>query len=79
MAAGDLGDVVLFTLRIAALGTALLLVPGIAVAWAGHILWLFVAAVGILGEELLETSVIIAVLKRNPPGATLRRRVQLSL
>ena len=52
---------------------------GIAVAWAGHILWLFVAAVGILGEELLETSFIIAVLKRNPPGATLRRRVQLSL
>jgi molybdate transport system permease protein len=34
MAAGEALDVVLFTLRIAALGTALLLVPGIAAAYA---------------------------------------------
>lgn len=34
MPAGEALDVVLFTLRIAALGTALLLVPGIAVAYA---------------------------------------------
>ena len=39
---------------------------GIAIAWVWHIPWLFVAALGILGEELLETSVIIEVLKRNP-------------
>lgn len=34
MQAGEALEVVLFTLRIAALGTALLLVPGIAAAWA---------------------------------------------
>jgi hypothetical protein len=32
------------------------------------VFWLFVASAGILGEELLETSVIIEVLKRAPPA-----------
>jgi hypothetical protein len=41
---------------------------GIAVAWAEQVFWLFVASAGILGEELLETSVIIEVLKRVPPA-----------
>ena len=31
-------------------------------------LWLFVASAGILGEEMLETSVIIETLKRHPHG-----------
>ena len=39
---------------------------GIGVAWAEQVFWLFVASAGILGEELLETSVIIEVLKRAP-------------
>jgi hypothetical protein len=39
---------------------------GIGVAWAGQVFWLFVAAADILGEELLETSVIIETLKRAP-------------
>ncbi len=39
---------------------------GFAAAWAWQALWLFVVAAGILGEELLETSVIIEVLKRHP-------------
>jgi hypothetical protein len=50
--------------RLAVVGLTL---AAIGVAWVGQVLWLFVAAVGILGEELLETSVIIEVLKRNPP------------
>jgi hypothetical protein len=49
--------------RLAVVG---LCVVGIAVAWVWQVLWLFVAAVGIMGEELLETSVIIEVLKRAP-------------
>jgi hypothetical protein len=53
--------------RLAVVGLCLV---GIAVAWGWHILWLFVAALGIMGEELLETTVIIEVLKRNPPRAT---------
>jgi hypothetical protein len=47
--------------RLAVVGGCLF---GIAVAWVWHILWLFVVSVGILGEELLETSVIIEALKR---------------
>ena len=39
---------------------------GIGIAWAEQVFWLFVASAGILGEELLETSVIIEVLKRAP-------------
>lgn len=46
-------------------GAGLCLV-GFAAAWAWQALWLFVVAAGILGEELLETSVIIEVLKRHP-------------
>jgi hypothetical protein len=42
---------------------------GIAVAWVWQLFWLFVVSVGIVGEELLETTVIIEVLKRNPPPA----------
>jgi len=49
--------------RMAAVGLCLV---GIGVAWTGQVLWLFVASAGILGEELLETSVIIEVLKRAP-------------
>jgi hypothetical protein len=45
--------------RLAVVGLCLV---GIAVAWGWHILWLFVAALGIMGEELLETTVIIEVL-----------------
>lgn len=49
--------------RLAVVGLCLV---GIGVAWAEQVLWLFVASAGILGEELLETSVIIEVLKRAP-------------
>ncbi len=49
--------------RLAVVGLCLV---GIAVAWVWQILWLFGASAGILGEELLETSVIIEVLKRAP-------------
>jgi hypothetical protein len=49
--------------RLAVVGLCLL---GIGVAWAEQVFWLFVASAGILGEELLETSVIIEVLKRAP-------------
>jgi hypothetical protein len=41
---------------------------GLGIAWAEQVFWLFVASLGILGEELLETSVIIEVLKRAPPS-----------
>ena len=47
----------------------------IAVAWVWHVLWLFAVALGILGEELLETSVIIEVLKRNPPPSRSNHRM----
>lgn len=49
--------------RLAVVGLCLF---GIAVAWAWQLLWLFVVSLGILGEELLETSVMIEVLKRAP-------------
>jgi hypothetical protein len=49
--------------RLAVVGLCLV---GIGVAWAEQVFWLFVASAGILGEELLETSVIIEVLKRAP-------------
>lgn len=57
--------------RLAVVG---LCVVGIAVAWVWQILWLFVASVGIMGEELLETSVIIEVLRRAPPSRGFQRR-----
>jgi hypothetical protein len=50
--------------RLAVVGLCLV---GIAVAWVWQVLWLFVAAAAIMGEELLETSVIIETLKRHPP------------
>jgi hypothetical protein len=49
--------------RLAVVGLCLV---GCAASWAWQALWLFVVAAGILGEEMLETSVIIEVLKRNP-------------
>ena len=49
--------------RLAVVGLCL---TGVGIAWAEQVVWLFVASVGILGEELLETSVIIEVLKRAP-------------
>jgi hypothetical protein len=51
--------------RLAVVGLCL---TGIGIAWAEQVFWLFVASAGILGEELLETSVIIEVLKRAPPA-----------
>jgi hypothetical protein len=56
--------------RMAVVGLCLV---GIGVAWTSQVLWLFVASAGILGEELLETSVIIEVLKR-APSRELRNR-----
>ena len=49
--------------RLAVVGLCL---GSIAVAWTWQVPWLFVAALGILGEDLLETTVIIEVLKRHP-------------
>lgn len=49
--------------RLAVVG---LTATGIAVAWASQTLWLFVASVGILGEEMLETTVMVEALKRAP-------------
>jgi hypothetical protein len=56
--------------RLAVVGLCL---TGIAVAWVWQVLWLFVAAAAIMGEELLETSVIIETMKRNPPRGTASR------
>lgn len=56
--------------RLAVVGLCLV---GIGVAWAGQVFWLFVASAGILGEEMLETSVIIETLKRHPPRMASRR------
>lgn len=61
--------------RLAVVGLCL---AGVGVAWAGQVLWLFVASVGILGEELLETSVIIEALKRAPPPRTARPTATLA-
>ena len=51
--------------RLAVIGLCL---TGIGIAWAEQVFWLFVASLGILGEELLETTVVIEVLKRAPPA-----------
>lgn len=61
--------------RLAVVGLCL---GGIGIAWAGQVFWLFVASLGILGEELLETSVIIEVLKRAPSPRAVRRPGALS-
>jgi hypothetical protein len=60
--------------RLAVVGLSL---SGIAVAWIWHVPWLFVAALGILGEELLETTVIIEVLKRHPVRPVAARSASL--
>jgi hypothetical protein len=56
--------------RLAVVGLCLV---GIAAAWVWQVLWLFVAAAAIMGEELLETSVIIETLKRHPSPVASRR------
>lgn len=43
-----------------------LAVVGIAAAWLWRQPWLLVVALGILGEELFETSRILTALNRNP-------------
>ena len=58
--------------RLAVVGLCMV---GIAVAWVWQVLWLFAVALGILGEEMLETSVIIEVLKRNPPPSRRNHRM----
>jgi len=42
----------------------------IAAAWYWRLPWLLVVALGILGEELFETSRILTALNRNPPRRT---------
>ena len=49
--------------QVAVIGLALV---GLAAAWAWQQPWLLVLALGILGEELLETSRILTALKRRP-------------
>ena len=61
--------------RLAIVGLCL---SGIAVSWIWQAPWLFVAALGILGEELLETTVIIEVLKRHPVRSVAGRSASLS-
>ena len=50
---------------------------GVAAAWIWQLPWLLVIALGILGEELLETSRILTALNRGrsgpPTGRSLRR------
>ena len=50
---------------------------GIAAAWVWQLPWLLVIALGVLGEELLETSRILTALNRSsrrpPPGRGTRR------
>ncbi len=49
--------------QVAVVGLALV---GVAAAWVYRQPWLLVVALGIVGEELLETSRILTALKRNP-------------
>lgn len=56
--------------QIAVAGLALV---GIAAAWAWRQPWLLVVALGILGEELFETSRILTALNRNPSRPSPRR------
>ena len=49
--------------QIAVVGLA---VVGVAAAWVWRQPWLLVVALGILGEELLETSRILTALKQSP-------------
>lgn len=43
-----------------------LVVVGVAAAWAWRQPWLLVVSLGVLGEEMYETSRILTVLKRSP-------------
>ena len=62
--------------QVAVAGLALV---AVAAAWAWRQPWLLVVALGILGEELFETSRILTALRRSPsrtptdPGGRLRR------
>ena len=49
--------------QVAVAGLALV---GVAAAWAWRQPWLLVLALGVLGEEMLETSRILTALNRNP-------------
>lgn len=48
--------------QVAVMGLALV---GVAAAWIWGLVWLLVVTLGILGEELLETSRILTALKRD--------------
>ena len=50
-------------------GVAGLALIGAAAAWAWRQPWLLVLALGVLGEEMYETSRILTALKRNPRRA----------
>jgi len=60
------------------LAVAGLAIVGVAAAWLWRQPWLLVVALGILGEELYETSRILTALNRSPrrppPSADARRR-----
>ena len=49
--------------RIAVVGVAL---ASLGAAWTWHITWLFVLALVFVGEEALESSVILFILRRRP-------------
>lgn len=56
--------------RVAVIGIAL---AGVGAAWAWHVMWLFVLSLVFGGEELLESTTHISILKRGPrPRSTAR-------
>ena len=57
--------------RIAVIGVAL---AGLGAAWTWNIMWMFVLALVFGGEELLESSVHLFILKRRPPHWAYRSR-----
>ena len=58
--------------QIAVAGLALV---GIATAWVWRQPWLLIVTLGIIGEELLETSRILTALKRSPAPLVIGRNV----
>ena len=50
--------------RFAVIGVAL---AGLGASWNWHITWLFVLALVFAGEEVLESSVHLFILRRRPP------------
>ena len=50
--------------RVAVIGVAL---AGLGAAWTWHITWLFVLSLIFGGEEVLESSVHLFILRRRPP------------